>query len=309
MNNFKVYYSQNREDVIIEAFFPDVKNGCYVDVGANHPFYHSVTKIFYDKGWSGINLEPNPMLLSQLKEHRPKDINLMVGIGDSPGKFIMRVYHSRDGLEGISTLSKSMQESYKNNSNPDTKKFTDIEVSIVTLDQLLNEQSPRHIHFLKVDVEGFEYEVLKGNDWGKFRPELICIESNHIIKKWSKMLKSVNYELVFNDGINDYYLAKESLYRKKYFDYAEIFLSNKRVIQYDIYTQLKKIPKLEHEIKNLKEVNNEVLHKNENIEHELQRYKHLVGEKITIRGHTVKFIKNKIRKYVPRDTKIKKVNK
>jgi hypothetical protein len=33
---------------------------------------------------------------------------------------------------------------------------------------------------LKVDVEGLEYEVLIGNDWSKYRPEVICVEANHI---------------------------------------------------------------------------------------------------------------------------------
>jgi peptide methionine sulfoxide reductase MsrB len=62
-----ISYAQNREDVIIDAFFPDLKKGFYVDIGAADPNYDSVTKFFYEKGWSGINIEPNPQLFKLLE--------------------------------------------------------------------------------------------------------------------------------------------------------------------------------------------------------------------------------------------------
>ena len=51
----RIYCSQNREDLILEAFFIGEKKGFYVDVGAYDPDYDSVTKLFYLKGWNGIN--------------------------------------------------------------------------------------------------------------------------------------------------------------------------------------------------------------------------------------------------------------
>lgn len=296
MVRYKAYYSQNREDLIIEGFFPDVKNGFYVDVGANHPFYHSVTKIFYDKGWHGINLEPNPMLLNQLQEHRPKDINLMLGIGDKPGKLSLRVYHSRDGLEGISTLSQNMKKGYSVNSNPDTKKYSDIEIDLVTLKQLFNEQKPQHIHFLKVDVEGFEHEVLKGNDWNKYRPEMICIESNHMIKDWRPILRKAKYQLVFNDGINDYYLALESIFRKDYFDYVDIFLSNKPAISYEVYSKLERIAILERELENVRQGLDVKIHKIEDLKREIEDSRRILEEITPLRKHIKRQVKRRIEK-------------
>lgn len=296
MNNYKAYYSQNREDLIIEGFFPDVKNGFYVDVGANHPFYHSVTKLFYDKGWHGINLEPNPMLLKQLQEHRPNDINLMLGIGDVPGKLNLRVYHSRDGLEGISTLSQNMKKGYSVNSNPDTKKYSDIEIDLVTLKQLFNEQKPQHIHFLKVDVEGFEYEVLKGNDWDKYRPEMICIESNHMIRDWRPVLRKAKYQLVFNDGINDYYLALESIFRKDYFDYVDIFLSDKPAISYEVYSKLERIAILEKELENAHQRLDVKIHKIEDLKREIEDSRRILEEITPLRKHIKRQVKRRIEK-------------
>lgn len=298
MRKYTVYYSQNREDLIIEGFFPDIEKGCYIDVGANHPFYHSVTKRLYDKGWHGINIEPNPMLLKQLEEHRSKDTNLMLGIGDKPGMFKLRVYHSRDGLEGISTLSQNMKKNYTKYKNQDTENYTDIEIEVITLTQLFNEQKPKHLHVLKIDVEGLEYEVLKGNDWKRYRPELICIEANHMVKDWYPILQKANYSLVFNDGINNYYLSEESLYRKDYFDYVDTFLSNTPAVTLDTYTQLERIPKLEKE---LKIANKKVIDKTQKIEilkFEIEQSRQLIENITPLRKHVKRQIKQKIDKQI-----------
>ena len=55
----KISYSSNKEDVIIDILTGFKQNGVYIDVGANHPDIISVTKKFYDRGWSGVNIEPN----------------------------------------------------------------------------------------------------------------------------------------------------------------------------------------------------------------------------------------------------------
>lgn len=294
----RVYYAQNREDLIINGFFPDIKNGFYVDVGANHPFYHSVTKLFYEKGWNGINIEPNPLLFEQLQEHRQRDINLQLGISNKEGDLTLRVYHSKDGLEGISTLSNELKKDYSEKVTADTKKYSDIQIKVITLKRLFQEQKPKHIHFLKIDVEGFEYEVLSGNAWNRYRPELLCIESNHMIRDWRLILKRHKYQFIFNDGINDYYLAKESLYRKNYFDYASIFLSHEPVITHDLYTQLKKIPVLEKE---LKKANKDVMskaYKIDALESELNQYKHLLDKTTPFRKYLKKQIKQITEKYL-----------
>ena len=66
---------------------------------------------------------------------------------------------------------------------------------------------------MKIDVEGFEYEVLAGNDWEKCSPRLICIEANHVDKDWRPMLDKLNYSFAFFDGLNEYYLASDEAYR------------------------------------------------------------------------------------------------
>ena len=201
-----VSYAQYREDLILLALLLDVKKGYYVDIGANYPTIDSVTKLFYDKGWSGINVEPIKSLHEQLQKERPRDTNLQCGIGSKAGEEAL--FREYKNISGHSTFVDSQKEAHD-----ESVESVDYKVQIQTLEQIFNKYKPGHINFLKIDVEGYEYEVIKGNNWLKYRPEVICIEANHIDKPWQKILEQKNYKLFIHDGLNDYYVSKESWHR------------------------------------------------------------------------------------------------
>lgn len=296
-NRYIISFAQNREDIVIKGFFPDVKKGFYVDIGANHPHYHSVTKIFYDSGWKGINVEPNPMLFEQIEDHRKRDINVMKGVGQEEGELKLRVYHSRDGLEGISTFSDQMKDSYSKEKDVDTKAFSDLRVEVTTLKKIFSENMTNQINFMKVDVEGFEYEVLAGNDWKKYRPELICIESNHIVKDWRPVLETADYKLVFNDGLNDYYLAKEAMFRKEYFDYAKTFLLGKPIIGFETAEEIRS---LEERLNALAKQREDELKAKEK---EIKDLKDFIGHITPLKKHIKEHVRGRVKGYLKTDPK------
>ena len=76
-----VSYAQNFEDVLLWRALGHVKNGFYIDVGANDPELHSVTKAFYERGWYGINVEPLAQYQPAFLQQRARDINLCVAAG------------------------------------------------------------------------------------------------------------------------------------------------------------------------------------------------------------------------------------
>lgn len=218
MDDRVVSYAQNREDVILAAFFNEGEKGFYVDVGANHPSNDSVTKYFYDRGWKGINIEPNKNQYRLLESERPDDVNLKIGISNKPGELKLRVYDKGDGL---STFSVEMKSDYEAHETYFTDKFHEDLVEVKTLTQVFQENNVENISFMKVDVEGYEFEVLEGNNWLEYRPEVLCIESNHIMHDWHPLLKKHGYEKVFYDGLNEYFVAKESSKRAKNFSYVK----------------------------------------------------------------------------------------
>lgn len=230
MSNYRISYAQNREDILLSGFFDGLKNGFYVDVGANYPDQLSVTKIFYDKGWHGINIEPNKYLFGLIEHARPRDINLNIGAADKSGELMLREYPEGDGL---STFSKTAQEDYAKSTSEYkdyTQTYKDYLVPVKTLKDIFDDQKPPEINFMNIDVEGFEYQVIEGNDWDKYRPQVICIEANHIAQDWRPLLKKADYELAFFDGLNNYYVAGEHPEILKQFSYVKTILLDKPVI-------------------------------------------------------------------------------
>jgi FkbM family methyltransferase len=239
-----ISYAQNREDVILNGFFENRKEGFYVDVGAGNPVDDSVTKLFYDRGWHGINIEPIGHINKALKKKRPRDINLNIGVSNKEGVLRFREY----AADGFSTFSEAMMKEYDSNPNAYTKKYTDYKIKTLPLRQIFKEHNVKSIQFLKVDVEGYEYEVLESNDWKNYRPEVVCVEANHVQKDWRSLLKDNGYKKSFFDGLNEYYIDARSSNNIK-FSYINAVISNEPIVNYRL---LNEINQYKEEIENLK---------------------------------------------------------
>lgn len=244
--NYQVTFAQNREDLIIAEFLKGIEHGFYVDVGANDPDLHSVTKRFYMSGWHGINIEPSSKLYARLVQKRRRDINIKVGVGATNSEEKFREYPQGDGL---STFSEAMKEEYNKSGYSPTVEYIDSVLPIRTLATIFEEQSVPQIDFMKIDIEGYEYEAIIGNDWKRYRPKLLCIEANHIDKDWRPILAKYNYEKIFFDGLNEYYLAQEHGKLADTFSYPQAVLST-NYISPELHELLRKN---EEEIRNLKQ--------------------------------------------------------
>ena len=216
-----VSYSQNFEDVMLWRALKHIKGGFYVDVGANDPVYDSVTKAFYDRGWTGINIEPCKSVYDRLTELRPKDINLKQLVGSSESQATFFEFSDT----GRSTMDRDVAELFRAQGN----EVQETSVAIKPLDQILDESSVQTIHFLKIDVEGAEKSVLEGALFTKHRPWVLVIESTipgmpaHNHDTWEELVVTKDYEFVYDDGLNRFYVAIECTDLKGHFKYPPNF--------------------------------------------------------------------------------------
>ena len=175
---------------------------------------------------SGINVEPQELYYKKLLTARERDINLNIALGRKKATLKFREYPDADGL---STLSSEIKTNYKTDEvfGEVTKKYIEYTVGVDTLESVFSEYCQDiTINFLKIDVEGYENEVLMGNNWKKYRPQVLCIESNHEVQDWHSLIKKIHYKKIFFDGLNEYFVAEEYFETiKKRFDYVQGVLS------------------------------------------------------------------------------------
>ena len=207
-----VSYAQNYEDVMLRRALKDIPQGFYVDVGAAWPDQDSVTKYFYGVGWTGINIEPNTNFFEKLDKDRPKDINLCLAVSDTCG---VQEFTQIDGT-GLSTLDNLIASKHASEGWSLNKK----QVTVATLNKILEKYLPleQEIHFLKIDVEGLEKNVIQSNDWERYRPWIVLVESTLPLSQieshseWEENLISFGYIFVYNDGLNRFYISVEKKY-------------------------------------------------------------------------------------------------
>lgn len=200
-------WSQNFEDARLARVF-DGGTGFYVDVGAGDPVEDSVTKLFYDRGWSGINIEPGPAFASLVRE-RPRDVNLNVAVSVVPQ---LRDFWISSPHPGLSTFSPEQLRHL-----PEGYHFHRVVVPCRPLRDIIAEHAAeRHIDFLKIDVEGAELEVLQSVDWETTRPTVIIVEAITPITNEARhdvfepVLADAGYLVAAFDGVNRFYVSREA---------------------------------------------------------------------------------------------------
>jgi FkbM family methyltransferase len=202
-----ISYAQNFEDVILWRALKQVTKGFYVDVGAQDPQVESVTRAFYERGWSGINIEPVDEYFIKLNQTRPHDTNLNVAIGGVSG---LRTLHSFAG-SGLSTLDSEISARHQAAGLTPAQSV----VQVLTLTEVLEGAARSPIHFLKIDVEGAEGEVLEGLDLDRIRPWIIVVEATEPNRtttsheKWEHLVTDHGYCFAYFDGLNRFYVADE----------------------------------------------------------------------------------------------------
>jgi FkbM family methyltransferase len=189
-------YSQYHEDRVINKLLKKKQIGTYIDVGANDPIHFNNTKYFYDKGWHGINIEPNSILFKKILKRRTRDINLNIGVGEKRGELIFYEISA-------DTLSTFSEEMAKKSIEEGHKLISSHTVKVLTLADIFEEYLANlAIDFMSIDVEGLDLEVLKSNNWLKYRPTVVMVEINRDGEKIIDFLECQGYELKHNNLTN-----------------------------------------------------------------------------------------------------------
>ena len=199
-----ISFSINYEDVVLRRLFRERGSGFFVDVGAEHPVVGNDFYGLYTRGWSGINIEPNPSYFALLQEQRPRDTNLQLALSDVAGQELTYFEVEDTGLSTCdeTQVAACLAKGY-------AVKRHDVRSS--TLKDVLDSVDVPHIDILKVDVEGLEEKVLLGNDWDRYRPSVIMVEVTYpqtSVRRPTgirRSLEVLGYRHIHFDNLNDFF--------------------------------------------------------------------------------------------------------
>jgi FkbM family methyltransferase len=201
-------YTQNLEDYHLSLAFAGQERGFYIDVGAGHPIADNVSFWFYERGWRGIVIEPQPELAALYARLRPRDLAVCGLIGRAAGEID---FHMVERLHGLSTtVEQHAREAQKFGAG-----YRTVRLPVSTLAELCARHGVATVDFLKVDVEGAENDVLRGGDWDRFRPKVVLVEAVAPLTgepawaEWEPFLLAQGYRFALFDTLNRFYVAQE----------------------------------------------------------------------------------------------------
>ena len=212
--NYNKSYSQSGEDIIVERILSLMSVGkpSYLDIGAHDPVMYNKTYLFYEKGSSGVNVEPDPECFLKLASQRPRDVNLNVGVRSHEGTFNYYVMTSRS----LNTFSVAEAKRYESYGKQKVEQV--VKVEVVNVNEILSEYFDPGPNFVSLDVEGLEMEILESFDFEASRPEVFCIETltytedntEEKVVDIIEYMKEMDYMVHSDTYINTIFVDRES---------------------------------------------------------------------------------------------------
>ena len=145
-----------------------VERGTYVDVGAYDPIHVSNTLLLHKRGWRGINVDLNPAAIARFEDLRPGDINVHAALSDVAETVTVQLFE----CALVNRIVPAGASAAKTSATTRT-------MQTLTLRELLTRHPPPgdRVDYLNVDCEGHDLSVLRGMDWGRWRPHVITVEA------------------------------------------------------------------------------------------------------------------------------------
>jgi FkbM family methyltransferase len=196
MLRLATFHSQIGQDKwVLEAVFPDVKNGFFLDVGSGDGTINSNTKALEQKGWTGICIDPFPRNMQDRTCQMFKE-----AVFSQAGKLVkFRAAGDYGGIEDTLGAWKDL-----------VHETPIVEFNTVTLGDILERaKAPRFIHFVSLDIEGAELDALRGFPFDKYQIGALDVEHNYEEPKRSEieaLMKSHGYKRVHTWYQDDFYV-------------------------------------------------------------------------------------------------------
>lgn len=163
-------YSQEGEDRVLASLFDGQRGGTYVDVGAHDPSRFSNTRLLYEAGWSGLNIDPRPGTEQAFARARRRDTTLECGIAQESRSGIFWQFEE----SALSTFDPALAQQRQ----AEGWRLVDTRtVQLLPLGPLVRQHlGAGPVDLLNIDVEGLDLEVLHSAELDAITYRVLCLE-------------------------------------------------------------------------------------------------------------------------------------
>ena len=201
-------YSQWGEDKEINNFFREKEKGKFLDIGCFHPYMYNNTYLLYLKGWSGYNIDMNPVSIDLFNIARSRDVNICSAISETNNN--VNAFFD-DPFSPLNTIDRDFYELSKD------RAFVKSKEKIIKASDFktISKQIDAEIDFLNIDVEGMDFEVLKQIDLKDLNIKLIAVETHLTDDTKGKNYEGICHYLNERKYIKKIRLGPTTLFYKK----------------------------------------------------------------------------------------------
>jgi FkbM family methyltransferase len=190
----RLSFSQQGEDIVLYHLLRDamrIEKPTYLDIGAADPIESSNTYLLHWTGGHGVLVEPNPAYHERLRMHRPHDTVVGVGVGVTDAS--EADYYVIRGNPTLNTFSKEDVAVLRERAKQEVVEKV-LKIPLVGVNKLIAKYLGAAPDLLSIDVEGWDFAILRTLDFARYRPAVIIAESLPA-GPIPKLLASKGYEL------------------------------------------------------------------------------------------------------------------
>ncbi|MES2266949.1 MAG: FkbM family methyltransferase [Bacteroidota bacterium] len=218
---------------------------CYVDIGASYGLPVKWERFAADPLLRLIMIEPDKAQADELGLRYPQAEILQVGLGD---KHERRNIHLTASQSCSSVLEPNLDVLRRLNLEKWFTVLGQVSTDLLRFDEVYAEKNLPAPDFIKIDVQGFEYEVLKG--FGSLLDKILCIElETHLLElyKGQKLFNDI-HTLLYSHGFYLRHLEqtgnfnKEAIEFNAYFVRQDVFLDDRGKVKVELWEIINSMP-------------------------------------------------------------------
>jgi FkbM family methyltransferase len=180
-------YTQNLEEQYIVGHGRGKR---FLDIGAYDGETFSSTRALVEKGWSGLYIEPNPVVLPQLREVAKLSGSEVLPVAIGSVCDTLPFYMNGDM---VSSLDKRHTDLWSKNTG---MTFEPVPVQVLDVESL-GTIAGYDFDMLNLDVEGLNWDIFKQFDWSKWKFNVVCIEFDRKFVEMKHDLERAGFKIVY----------------------------------------------------------------------------------------------------------------